>query len=707
MAGKTKIAYFPMGGGLDVSTPALNVPPGRALALVNYEPWYNGGYRRVAGYERFDGRPSPHAQEFTGFDVDDASSLSIGDPVADDSSGATGVVAGIWIDEGTYGTDTIGVTKVVGDFGNGNTCNTAAFTINSEPVISYAPSIELEDAWNIQTYTLYREDIEEIPGSGVARGAWRRGATSFAVRDNAGATAGILHKASTSGWVAAGIVMSSYIYFDAGGGGTSRALPEEGDSLSGFTSGATGAVHKVISHGGSTASNDEYGYIVITGITGGPFQDNEKLQESGTDFADADGADVDFAFSPGGIYQFHNSNFYGGADTYRTYGINRLDPAFEIDENLIVSPILLPKSPIDGQPANNKPFLIEVHRNYLFTAHPGGSLVQSVIGEPLTINGFLGSTEFGIGGEITGLKSVVGGVLIIATERETKGLFGKDETDWEMKLIGEKTGGQLYTTAVLDTVYSLDYLGITSTSRTDSFGSFVGATVSQLVQPTLNAYRDRATCASIVRGSNQYRLYFDDGTALVMYVPSTGMESTSRQVTKTRVEFGQLAYPDVVRQMYNTEDEEGKERSYFISDDGYVREDRVGTSFDGDSIVSYTRLVYNQLGSPSRRKKFRRAILEMQTNKALDMKFISDLSYGSNESKTNTHALEVEAAGGLWDLDSFDAFVWDGQTVATAQAQLGGTGTNLSLLVFNDSAIAEPFILQGAAIHYDLRRLQR
>jgi hypothetical protein len=301
----------------------------------------------------------------------------------------------------------------------------------------------------------------------------------------------------------------------------------------------------------------------------------------------------------------------------------------------------------------------------------------------------------------------VGGVLVITSERETKGLFGATIDDWELKLVGEKTGGKVYTSKKMDTVYGLDALGITSVSRTDAFGSFMGATVSQLVQPLVNLYRERSTSASIVRSANQYRLYFDDGTGLIMYIPTAGQEPSNRAATRTKVEFGQLSYPITVRQMYDTEGSNGLETHYFISDDGFVRQDQIGNNFDGAVIRSTVRLVYNQLNSPSMRKKYRRAILEMESQKPLSLKIIYDLTYGGDETKAGNEDFDINAGGGLWDVDNWDEFFWDGQTVSTASVGLGGTGTNISMLIFNESASARPFIMQGITLHYDLRRLQR
>ena len=703
----TRTNYWPLGGGLDVTTPALSVKPGRALALNNYEPWFNGGYRRIAGFERFDGHDKPSEQTFTGFDVSDASSLTLGDTVTDDTTGATGICIGIWIDDGTYGSDAIGVTKVTGSFGNGNTCNTAAFTIDREPTLRYSVDNDTELAWLLAAHDEYRDDIAVVPGAGEVLGIWQRDATVYAIRDNVGATAGVLHKASATGWTTTGITMGEYIFFNTGGGTTSADLPIEGDTVTGGTSGASETVHRVIQLGGSVVNNDAYGYLVLTGVTSGPFTDTEQLQVSATHVASADGVNTAFAFDTGGEYRFVNHNFYGGSGTFRTYGVSAVGPAFEIDENDIVSPILFPKTAFAEQPDFNTPYLIETHRNYLFLAYPGGRFAHSVNGEPLVFDGFLGAAEFGIGDEITGMQSVVGAVLALTTSRETRGLFGKDTSDWEMRLLAEKTGGALYSVQKLDTVYALDDLGITSLARVDKFGDFVGATVSHAVQPLVNALRDKVTASTVVRSSNQYRVYFSDNTALIMYVPNAGMNLDQRTQTEMQVHFGFLAYPFPVKRIYNTEDDAGIERTYFASTDGYVYEDQIGYNFDGEVIPSACRLVFNQVGSPSYRKRFRRAVLELESQKPLDLKVISDLTYGDQDSASGNTDINIAAGGGFYDIDNWDEFFFDGQTVSTAVAGLTGTGSNIGLLIYNSTAVARPFILQGITIHYEHRRLQR
>jgi hypothetical protein len=696
-AQQTRTLYYPLEGGIDAVTPPLDVAPGKALTMVNFEPYMGGGYRRIAGFEVFDGRPRPSDASFVGL------LLSSGPPavftaVTGATSGATGVICGAGGGAGNY----IGVTKVVGTFLNGETLNGGGSrTIVAAPILLDAPTVAFKEAWLLTAETIYRNDITTVPGTGTVRGAWRRNQYPYAFRDNGGV--GQMYVGDSAGWTTGLHVMGKYVFFTAGAA-TGPFL--EGETINGQTSGATGVVHRVILHSGGWAGT-AVGYVVFSATTG-TFQAAENLRRGVTVIAVCSGAQTTFAFPVGGTYQFINHNFYGGAGNLRTYGCNGVGPAFEISEGNVVSPILLPVTPLGNQPVNNTPFLIAEHREHLFLAYPGGLVQHSSPGVPLQFNGFLSAGAFGMGDEMTGLNSVVGGVLIITTANKANGLYGKTVADWEMKPISERTGGKLYSTQKLDTVYGLGPLGITSINRTDAFGDFANATVSQLVQPIVDALRQHVTASTVVRKSNQYRLYFDDGSVLVMYVPVGSVEASRGGSGQARViEFGYLLYDRVVRKVYNTEDENGVERIYFTSDDGYVYEDQGSKNFNGNEIVAYLRTAYNHVGSPAYRKKFRRADVELQAQQALSLQFYADLSYGSPETPTTLATTTVFGGGGYWDVSNWDSFVWDGQPISTARAELGGTGTNIGFLIYHHSATVLPFVLQGITLHYDMRRLQR
>jgi len=51
--------YFPFEGGLNMVDPSLALKPGELVAAENFEIDIRGRYRRVDGYERFDGQTLP------------------------------------------------------------------------------------------------------------------------------------------------------------------------------------------------------------------------------------------------------------------------------------------------------------------------------------------------------------------------------------------------------------------------------------------------------------------------------------------------------------------------------------------------------------------------------------------------------------------------------------------------------------------------
>ena len=63
----TRSKYIPFGGGLDVTSPPLDINPGKLIACNGFEPDWRGGYRVVKGYDRFDGLYRPYRQGFFWF----------------------------------------------------------------------------------------------------------------------------------------------------------------------------------------------------------------------------------------------------------------------------------------------------------------------------------------------------------------------------------------------------------------------------------------------------------------------------------------------------------------------------------------------------------------------------------------------------------------------------------------------------------------
>lgn len=731
----TKSLYYPFNGGLDLVTPALSVDPGFALAMVNYEPWFNGGYRRVDGFERTDGHAKPSAAVFYGVVLSGTSTLVSGTVAGAGGTGATSGATGQVAECVTVsGTVYLALTNIVGTFANGEKIvqggGTSVGTLTTTPSISYAPvgtgtsgfPYNSEMLASAQSY--YRAQIGTVPGTGNALAGWQNGTSIYGWR--AGTTAGtaVMYLQSGAGWTTSGITYTQTMYW---GNGTSTAQSiTTGGIITGVTSGATGTLYQNVVQGAAQ------GYVALTGVSG-TFQNNESLNYSngGTaSFGTAVSTCTPFSFPVQGTkykYRFRNENFFGGASTYNTFGVSGYGAAFQIDQSNVVMPILMPLTALANQPVGN-PFEVEVYQNFLFLGFPGGMAQCSVQGVPYQFNGFLGAAQIGLGAEITGMRSMAGPALALLTQRNSQVLYGTTAAGFTLSLAAEKAGAQLYSGQLLDTVYALSNLGITSLSRTQSYGNFVGSVISQLVKPLLQAEMPNFVDATISRSANEARFYFNDGSFVIAYVPGLGQQNKAWSAIESGVtaQFGYASYSYFhgatqtiwpVLNICNTEDQNNNETAYFTSSngDGFLYQDRSGTSFDGNPVSSYVRLAFNNLGSPAVRKYFRRADLEINSPAQILLQFAMDLSYDSTESSSavlglvasQIPELTVFGGGGYWDTVNWNQFLWDGQTISTCRAELNGTGQNASFLVFHQAIVDAPFVLQGLTLYFDPRRLQR
>ncbi|HET6444732.1 MAG TPA: hypothetical protein VFI27_09160, partial [candidate division Zixibacteria bacterium] len=185
------------------------------------------------------------------------------------------------------------------------------------------PNSETDPALDADYSELARSIIAVAPaGSGAIRGVWEYEGVAYCFRDNAGATACVMFKETSGGWVA--VTFNDVVNFDAGNG----TEPNEGDTVT-VTAGTKSAtiLRKVLTSG--TWGLDAVGYFVLDTITNGPIADNDVLLVSAVRIADAAGASAVPTLLPGGRYEFRNNNFYGSTDTYRMYGVDGKNKGFE------------------------------------------------------------------------------------------------------------------------------------------------------------------------------------------------------------------------------------------------------------------------------------------------------------------------------------------------------------------------------------------
>lgn len=673
--------YFALEGGFDTMTPPLTMPPGKAILSQNFEVSETGGYRRIAGYERYDGRPSPSAQFFYTIPATITGSWATNDPLVGATSGATATIIG------SSATGFL-VAKITGTFVAGENLRIAAVTVAVCTGAAFnggATSVEDEATYTALAANVYRLDIAVVPGSGRVRGVWLYNNAVYAFRNNAGGTACAMYKASSSGWTA--VALGHKLSYNSGTG-----LISTGDTVAGATSGATGVVTRVANRTG-TWGTDAQGLITFASITG-TFVTGEQLRVNGGGVkqALADGTNSAITLSKDGRYQFVNYNFGGAAGTVRMYGCDGINPAFEFDGTVFV--------PVTTGMAADSPTFIAAHRSHLFLSF-GSSVQHSAITNPYSWTAILGAGELAAGEDVTGMTPHVGSdqssALVIMTRNRIQILYGNSSADW--KLINSETdvGGHAYTQQKIGDMYWLDDRGLTSLQAVFQFGNFQGSTVTQQIQDWLKEKVPRAQDSCIVRSKNQYRMFFNDKYALYLTFINNKIAGVMP-----------VLFEDEVTCSVSGEGVTGEEQMYFGSTDGLVYQMDKGTSFDGDVITAFFTTAYNHIKSPQIRKRYRKALLELRGTGYLSLQFGYELDYGQ---VTTTQAEDVTLQSNLgatyWDAFTWDNFFWDGKTLSPSDLSIGGSGENIALAVLSQTAISPSFTVTGMLVHYTPRRRVR
>lgn len=197
-------------GGLNLVDSPLKVRPGELLIGTNFEPILRGGYKRLTGYERYDGRPRPSEASYWILDFQNATAAVLeGDIVDGATSGASGeALIDAVLESGSYGGgDAAGylvLTNVTsGPYTDGEDLEVSAVKraeADGAEAERSADTTALDATYLQDAADTARALIGAVPGSGDILGVWVYGSDVYAFRNNAGGTAAIMHKATAAGW---------------------------------------------------------------------------------------------------------------------------------------------------------------------------------------------------------------------------------------------------------------------------------------------------------------------------------------------------------------------------------------------------------------------------------------------------------------------------------------------------------------------------
>lgn len=667
--------YVKLGGGLDLVTPPLTLPPGALIACRNYISAASGGYQRIDAYERYSGQPSPSDADYYYCECTLTTAPTVGDTVTGVTSGATGVVCTVADDE-SY----INITKVTGTF-EAEDITVAAVNIGSfdtAPSLNGAPTAEPHANALNDAATQYRSDISHPGGSGAVRGFGLLKGTLYCFKDNSGATAGTIYKATASGW--SEIDLYSQISFDTG-----SIEPDEGDTLTGATSGATATIKRVVMEDGTWAGGDAEGRIILDSVVG-TFQAAENLQVGAVTQCVSTSAVSAITISPGGRYIIKEYNFSGDADKRRLYGCDGVNAGFEFDGDVYV--------PLATTAASDVPTRVFAHKYQLFFGFEA-SFLQSAIGDPYQYTAMLGTAYSGLGDILTNFETLPGQALFISTEKSTYQLLGSDSAEFVLDLIDANTGAKAYTAQALNGVYSMGAEGIFKTQATDAYGNFAMRNISQKISSLIKDFSKNVVASTLYKNDRQIRYYASDGSGVAVTLMENG-----------RHEFSSFEYPDNIVLAISGPDSNGNEVIFLGSDDGKVFQADKGSSFDGEAIEAFIIPVFNHSKSPSTYKTYRKAVFELNAQGYAELKCTPDFSYASSLlSPHTTKDVTASGLGGFWDVAYWDSIFYDTEVVAQPSISIQGTGKNITFAIYSNSAIDLGHKLDGVLFHYTPRRI--
>lgn len=679
----SKVDYEPvyMRGGWDLSTPTLQLYPGALRDVQNFEMTATvaGGYQRIAGYERFNGEPSPSASSFSFIQVASFVNVpSVGQTLTGGTSSATGIILAV---TGTY----IIVTKQTLSF-----INTEALFVGATPIGNATPTtIALSPKLSAQylqlAADLYRIDILQVPGSGPIRGVVAHiiGGQDivYAFRDNAGGTACDLYKSTVAGWVQ--VPFFHEVSFTVG----AVATPADGATLT--QGGVTATVKRVVLQAGAWTGTAS-GRFVITSIAGGNFGAGAATLTGGTTVT-LSGIQTAIVMLPGGTFEFDIDNFYGQAITRRIYGCDGANRAFEFDGETLV--------PIATGATIDTPTHIKVHKLHLFLAF-GSSIIISGIGTPYKWSAIDGASEHPLGDTVTNIMKQPGSATTasigVTTSSHTVLIYGQSLSTWNVIPFDESVGGLPYTAQLMSQSYWLSSQGVVDLRSGLTFSNFRSATLTTNVQDFITSQIGGVVTSVLSKTKNQYRILFSDGTFLATTVINGKMTGITKGIYAHRMSCA-----------WSSDSASKDERVYCGSaTDGYVYQMDVGPSFDGEEIDAYLVFGWNPIKNPRIMKRFRRTSIEMQGNFYAEFSFGYQFSYGSDkviQPPTIDYTSSFFGAP-AWDTFVWDAFTWDGVTIGPSNVRTVGRAENIQYTIRSATNYIQPYIINSMMIHYSMGR---
>lgn len=660
-----------MDGGLDLISAPGYAKAGTVKFALNYELEFGGGYRRVGGFERFDGRFQPHLATYAAMQAaTDWAGVVVGNTVTGATSGATGrviYVAG----------PLLAVTRITGGPFVDEVLTVASVPVGT--IIETEPEVDgfLDNQLEALAAASYRPDILKPTGTGPVRGVAILNNAVYCWRDNAGNL--VTYKATAGGWVV--VPLFHQVSFNGG-----SAQYADGSTLTQGEASAT--IKRVVVESGDWLAGTAAGRLIIDPIAGS----FGAGLAAGGGAVNLIGAATQITMFAGGRVQSVVYNFTASLATRRLYCCDGVNPEWEFDGTVLV--------PIATGMGAIRATQVRAHKNHLFYAYRS-SLQHSAIGDPYNWQPLLGAGELGAGDTITNLVTASGSeaaaALMVLCQDSVWVLYGSDADTWQFVRVSEEAGAQAYGAQEMGGAVAFDRDGFRRYAPTQSFGNFSLESVSRNVEPLVkNAV---VKCSVLSKNRNQLRCFFSDG----LFMSGTPMR---RGIGWMPCDYGRVIECAVGAEIG------GAYRIFMGDADGWVLEADVGRSFDGAAVQAGMRLSSQNQGSNVTIKQYRHIELESLAESAFALAVAAEFSDADPDAAvvdttSMSNYRRQYGAGLFWDFNSWDRAYWDVSLASRVRYPVHGQGRSITVLVQSESDNELPHTIKSNTLLFTVRRMVR
>jgi hypothetical protein len=611
--------------------------------LRNYEPSVDGGYRRIAGFAKFDTSYVPY----------------YGRAVVQ-GAGQTGtslVLANVSSPPAAGGTVTIGAnTYTIAAGGVAYTSATQALTLTLTSALLVSPADGASVVFSNNTSLII----------GVA--AWDGVAVAVRGTD--------VYTSTGSGYTAINVpTYGTVLVNGAGQTGTTlsvdglTAVPQVGDT---FSIGGVALTYIITS--AVTVTSGAATLTISPALNSSP-ADNAAITFRSTKFVSSTRA------------RFER---YRIGSTEKIAGVNGVSFPFIYDNTSFVKLTTVPD--LEGVS------YVAWFKNSLFFAK-GDAVYFSAPFSDTDYSAANGGGVINVGGNITGLI-VFREQLIIFCEQSIKRLVGNTAADYQLQPITEKIGCVTPDTIreVGGDVMFLGPDGLRLLSATDRIGDFGLASVSKQIQTELTQLISAGQLFSSVtiKAKSQYRLF-----GYVANVTADSAKGILGTQLGDRLEWAELR--GIKAYTADSDYHERSELVIFANNDGYVYKMEEGNSFNGSTIKASFYTPYWPISDPRIRKTFYKLHTYLDPQGSVSITLNMKLDFDDKDSVQPQSITLTNAAGniGIYGgaFATYGTAVFSEKLLKVFECQTIGSGFSVSLQ-FESDGDDPPYSFDAITLEY-------